>query len=101
VVCAENGQQAVALSGSERFDLILMDIQMPRMDGLEATRQIRRQPNGKNLPIIAMTANTFSEDRERCRTAGMNDFVAKPIEPTTLFITLLRVLRRTAPSAST
>jgi CheY-like chemotaxis protein len=70
-----------------------MDMQMPRMGGIEATRQLRAQPTGASLPIIAMTANAFSEDRERCLEAGMNDFIAKPINPKLFYGTLLKWLR--------
>ncbi len=79
-------------SADNYFDLILMDVQMPNLDGLEATRQIRGMPGYSQTPIVAMTANVFVEDRADCVAAGMNDFLGKPFDPDTLFATLLRAL---------
>jgi PAS domain S-box-containing protein len=91
---AEDGLQAVACVKNKRYDLILMDMQMPRMDGLEATRQLRGLPNGTEVPVIAMTGNAFVEDRNRCFGAGMNDFLSKPVHPNDLFEIILKWVRR-------
>jgi CheY-like chemotaxis protein/anti-sigma regulatory factor (Ser/Thr protein kinase) len=93
VVTAANGSEAVALAANERFDGILMDLQMPVMDGLTATREIRKGPSPHDLPIIAMTANAMTADREECFAAGMNDHIAKPIKPEILYRTLVQRLR--------
>ena len=81
VVIAHHGEYALQLLQQEDFDGILMDMQMPVMDGLEATRQIRSDQRFHDLPIIAMTANAMPGDREKCLQAGMNDHVSKPVDP--------------------
>jgi two-component system, sensor histidine kinase and response regulator len=93
VVIAENGKVAVDKATDSRFDLILMDVQMPVMDGYEATRAIRRLPLHQHTPIVAMTAVAFEEDRQKCFEAGMNDHLGKPVEPEVLFRSLIRWLK--------
>ena len=90
VVTVENGDEAVKTIQRAPFDAVLMDIQMPVMDGYEATRQIRQQHSATELPIIAMTANAMQEDRELALEAGMNDHLGKPIDVDLLYQTLLR-----------
>jgi signal transduction histidine kinase len=85
---AFDGQMAVQRLEQERFDLVLMDMQMPVMDGLTATRLIRRMPGLADLPVLAMTANAMASDRQACLDAGMNDHIAKPFDPELLFQTL-------------
>ena len=92
VTIAGNGQQALAHLRTAAFDLVLMDIQMPGMDGLQATRLIRAQPAFARLPVIAMTAHAMAGDREKSREAGMDDHVTKPFEPAQLFEVMLRWL---------
>lgn len=99
VITAGNGQQALDLADRLPFDVVLMDVQMPVMDGLEATRRLRLQDRFSHLPIIALTAGALSGDRERCLAVGMNDYISKPIYPETLYRTLLRWhTRRSAPA---
>jgi CheY-like chemotaxis protein len=87
---AENGAIAIQKVGQHSYDLVLMDMQMPVMDGITATKMIRANSLFRSLPIIAMTANAMASDREKCIEAGMNDHLAKPIDPDKLFETLLR-----------
>jgi CheY-like chemotaxis protein/two-component sensor histidine kinase len=91
---AENGRIAVELLQQQNFDLVLMDVQMPEMDGLEATRTIRSDERFKDIPILAMTANAMSGDREVSLEAGMNDHIAKPIEPKVLYSALAKWIRK-------
>ena len=92
VCVANNGYEALDLLSQEYFDCILMDMQMPDMDGIETTRRIRANPSLPNKKIIAMTANASKEDRERCLAAGMNDFISKPFEPEHLYAILAKWL---------
>jgi CheY-like chemotaxis protein len=97
---AGDGQQAVEMVKAGDYALVLMDVQMPVMDGLDATRAIRRLPQGATLPILAMTANAFDDERQRCLDAGMDDHVAKPVVAEQLFATLydwLSGARQVAP----
>jgi hypothetical protein len=91
---ADDGMAALHILGSTTYDLILMDMQMPRMDGLTATRKIRAMAQGGSVPILAMTANAFAEDKARCLEVGMNDFIAKPVDPEHLYAMLVKWLRR-------
>jgi len=96
-VPAADGMEALERAAESCFDLIFMDMHMPRLDGLEATRRIRRLPGYTETPIIAMTANVFEEDRRHCLAAGMNDFLPKPVDPETLY-RLMDVWLPAAPS---
>jgi len=91
---AEDGAEAVAMARKNSYTVIFMDMQMPKLNGLEATRQIRELPGYRQTPIIAMTANAFAEDKARCIDAGMNEFLIKPFNPDELFATLLRSLNQ-------
>ncbi|RCW70076.1 response regulator [Pseudorhodoferax soli] len=99
VETAWDGGRAVEMALSRQYDLILMDVQMPVMDGTEATRAIR-QRDGDGTPIVAMTANAFAEDRQACLDAGMNDHVGKPVDPEALYGKLLRWLPLREPASS-
>jgi len=96
---AEDGARAVQLARQRRYDAILMDVQMPVMDGIDATRAIRCVPGCEDVPIIAVSAAAFSEDRQRAAEAGMNDYIAKPFTAETLYLTLLRWIGDGGPEA--
>ena len=102
VCLAQNGLEALDLLAKTPFDLVLMDVQMPVMDGLQATRLVRLDPRLTGLRVLAMTATATSEDRDRCMEAGMDDFISKPIQPALLFDTVARWLpeRTPAPAAA-
>jgi PAS domain S-box-containing protein len=91
---AEDGAQAIAMAQKSSYAAILMDMQMPKLNGVEATQQIRQLPGYRDTPIIAMTANAFTEDKAKCLEAGMNDFLIKPFNPDELFAVVLRSLSR-------
>ena len=93
---AEDGEKAIEMAASTDYDLILMDIQMPKLDGIAATGIIRKLAGREHTPILAMTANAFEDDRQKCLASGMNDFIAKPVAPDLLFVKLLHWLETTA-----
>ena len=95
VSVACNGLQALEMAQSGQFAAILMDMHMPEMDGLEACRAIRKLPQCRDIPILAMTANAFDEDRNACLEAGMNDHIGKPIDSDNLARVLLSWLDKT------
>ncbi|MBF0454588.1 MAG: response regulator [Magnetococcales bacterium] len=97
VTVAENGQVGVDWVKKGAFDVVLMDIQMPVMDGYSATQEIRKNPDNSHLPIIAMTANAMAEDRDRCLAVGMNDHIGKPIDPATMYETIRKHLKIVQP----
>lgn len=89
---AENGEQAIDMIAANNYSLVLMDMQLPTMNGLEATQKIRAMDRSHGLPILAVTGNAFKEDRDRCITAGMNDYLTKPLYPNELFTMLVKWL---------
>ncbi|GIW95372.1 MAG: hypothetical protein KatS3mg110_3413 [Pirellulaceae bacterium] len=93
---ANNGAEAVSLHQTQSFDLILMDVEMPELDGFEAARRIRRSESHgmQRTPIVALTAHAVSGFREQCLAAGMDDYLTKPVEPDRLFALLNRIAER-------
>ena len=100
VSCAMNGAEALAMLQAQPYDLVLMDMQMPFMDGLTATRRLREMPALAALPVVAMTANAMQQDRDDCFAAGMNDFIVKPIDPDLMWDVLGRWLPSDAAAAA-
>ncbi|MCX7148168.1 MAG: response regulator, partial [Rhodocyclales bacterium] len=91
---AQDGAEAVALARKNNYAAIFMDMQMPKLNGVDATRLIRQIHGYRKIPIIAMTANAFAEDKARCIEAGMDEFLIKPFNPDELFAILLKALSR-------
>ncbi len=98
---ASYGREAVEMASRNRYALILMDMQMPEMNGLEATRAIRRIARYEHVPILAMTANAFADDAANCLAAGMNGYIGKPVDPDVLFSTMLRWLETSSTPRKT
>jgi two-component system sensor histidine kinase/response regulator len=96
--CARSGEEAVTLAASERYALILMDLQLPAIDGMEATRRIRQLPHCASVPIIALSGRSDDDVADACQQAGMNDFVAKPFSLGVLLDTVTRWLRSSPPA---
>ena len=94
VTVAENGVEALEALQTETFDCVLMDIQMPVMDGYTATREIRKQPQYKDLPIIALTANVMAGDQQKARDAGMDEYIGKPFREEEMFAAMSRLIGR-------
>jgi len=94
VVVVENGREALAMLAQQSFDVVLMDVQMPEMDGFAATARIRQQEQGtgQHLPIIALTAHALKGDQERCLAAGMDDYISKPFQPEDFYEVLARAV---------
>lgn len=92
---ADDGLRGFERVNVQHYDVVVMDVQLPKLDGVSATQKIRALPNKQGLPILALTANAFNEDRARCLAAGMNDFIPKPVEPGLFYATLLRWLQHT------
>jgi len=95
ILIAENGEEAVEKYSSEHFDLILMDVQMPKLDGFDATRQIRKieENSGSRIPIIAMTAHAMKGDKEKCLESGMDYYITKPVDSKELIELIQKVVR--------
>jgi PAS domain S-box-containing protein len=100
VQVVDSGEAALQAFDPRRHELILMDVQMPGMDGLRATAALRARADGQRVPIVAMTANAFAEDRAQCLAAGMNDYLSKPVEPQALERCLMRWLRPVLPAVA-
>ena len=102
VTLAEDGLEAVEASANEQFDVILMDVQMPEMDGYEATAAIRAREDGtgKHVRIIAMTAHALKGDEQQCLAAGMDSYLAKPVRPSELYETIERVTQQSAQAGA-